>query len=80
MSYAEFCSLLSGIMPDTPLGSVVAIRSENDLEKVHKMTPEQLRIRNEWFMRRSEKRRKNKKAYNEYWLKAQNELRNACLN
>ena len=32
MSYAEFCSLLSGIMPDTPLGQVVSIRAEKDMK------------------------------------------------
>lgn len=33
MSWGEFCSLLSGLMPDTPLGQIVGIRSEKDPKK-----------------------------------------------
>lgn len=48
MPWDEFCSYLSGIMPDTPLGNVVQIRSEEDKEILKKFTPEQKRIRSEW--------------------------------
>lgn len=48
MPWDEFCSYLSGIMPDTPLGNVVQIRSEDDKEILKKFTPEQKRIRSEW--------------------------------
>lgn len=48
MTWDEFCTLLAGIMPETPLGQVVQIRSENDREKLKNFTPEQKRIRNEW--------------------------------
>ena len=30
MTWGEFCTLLSGIMSETPLGQIVAIRSEDD--------------------------------------------------
>jgi hypothetical protein len=50
MSYQEFCSLLSGIMPDTPLGQIVAIRSEKDSKKIKNFTKEQKRIWREWRM------------------------------
>lgn len=33
MGWGEFCSLLSGIDADTPLGRVVLIRAETDQEK-----------------------------------------------
>ena len=53
MSWSEFCTLLAGIMPETPLGQVVSIRSENDKEVLKSFTKEQHRIRNEWRRRRT---------------------------
>jgi hypothetical protein len=48
MSWSEFSSLLSGIMPDTPLGQIVQIRSEEDKDKLKEFNQAQHRIRNEW--------------------------------
>ncbi len=48
MSWSEFCTLLSGIMPKTPLGQMVSIRSEEDSDMLKNFTPEQHKIRNEW--------------------------------
>ncbi|MCD2348473.1 MULTISPECIES: Gp15 family bacteriophage protein [Clostridium] len=48
MSWAEFSTLLNGIMPKTPLGQIVSIRSEEDENMLKNFTPEQHRIRNEW--------------------------------
>lgn len=48
MPYSEFCSYLSGIMPDTPLGRIVSIRSETDKDVLKHFTPEQKKIRSEW--------------------------------
>ena len=53
MSWSEFCTLLAGIMPETPLGQVVSIRSENDKDALKNFTKEQHRIRNEWRRRRT---------------------------
>lgn len=53
MSWSEFCTLLAGIMPETPLGQVVSIRSENDKNALKNFTKEQHRIRNEWRSRRT---------------------------
>ena len=49
MSYDEFCSYLSGMMPDTPLGTIIRIRSETDKEIIDSFTPDQRKIRNEWL-------------------------------
>lgn len=54
MSWGEFCTLLSGIMPDTPLGQIVSIRSETDKEVLKHFTPDQRRIRNEWRRRQAQ--------------------------
>lgn len=51
MSWGEFCTLLAGIMPKTPLGQIVSIRSEDDEEILKNFTPEQNRIRSEWRMK-----------------------------
>ena len=53
MSWNEFCTLLSGIMPKTPLGQIIAIRSEEDKDILKNFTQEQHRIRNDWRMRHS---------------------------
>lgn len=51
MPWTEFCGLLSGLMHDTPLGQIVAIRAEEDKEVLKRFTPEQRRIRSEWRRR-----------------------------
>ena len=72
MSYSEFCSLLSNIMPDTPLGQIVSIRAEKDPKVLKKITKEQRRIKNEYIMRQNKKLKENPERYNEYWSKFQN--------
>lgn len=51
MRWDEFKDLLIGIGPDTALGRVVAIRSEDRKEVLENFTPEQKRIRDEWQTR-----------------------------
>lgn len=48
MTFSEFCTLLNGIMPKTPLGQIVSIRSEDDKDILKNFTKEQHRIRDEW--------------------------------
>lgn len=62
MSWSEFCSLISGIMPDTPLGQIVSIRAEKDSKRIKEFTKEQKRIRNEWLKRRNQKSSNGKNA------------------
>lgn len=66
MSWQEFCTLLSGLLPETPLGKIVAIRAEKDPKVLQKFTPEQKKVRNEWMKRRMQKIRENPKAYRAY--------------
>jgi hypothetical protein len=51
MAWDEFSALLSGIMPDTPLGNVVAIRSEKDHKVIKQFTPGQREIYRSWQSR-----------------------------
>jgi len=55
MSWDEFSTLLSGLDENTPLGKVVAIRSEKDQKRIKYFTPEQKRIRREWAKRNAVK-------------------------
>ena len=48
VSWDEFKALLAGLSPETALGRIVAIRSENDENILKHFSPEQKRIRNEW--------------------------------
>lgn len=48
MQWGELSSLISGLMPDTPLGRIVEIRCENDKERLKNFTQEQLQIRSDW--------------------------------
>lgn len=51
MTWDEFCTLLSGLKPDTPLGNIVSIRSETNRDILKHFTPQQKKIRNEWKKR-----------------------------
>lgn len=51
MDWREFCILLHGIMPKTPLGMLVTIRSEEDKDILKHFTKEQHSIRNAWRQR-----------------------------
>ncbi|TAN69150.1 hypothetical protein WS9_003770 [Paraclostridium sordellii 8483] len=54
MSWDEFCTLLSGIMPKTPLGQIVSIRSEEDENILKSFSKEQHKIRDDWRSRKLE--------------------------
>lgn len=54
MPWSEFCTLVAGLMPDTPLGSIVAIRSEKDPKVRKGFSTDQKRIYNDWRLRRAE--------------------------
>ncbi len=55
MSWDEFCTLLSGLKSDTPLGNIVSIRSETDKNILKNFTPQQRKIRNDWQRRKAKK-------------------------
>ena len=44
----SFKALLAGLAPETPLGRIVAIRSEDDKNVIKHFTKDQKRIRDEW--------------------------------
>lgn len=77
MSWNEFCSLLTGIMYDTPLGRVVSIRAEKDQKVIKAFSEEEKRIRNEWLKRKNQELQKNPEAYNVFWRDFQQAMKMA---
>lgn len=53
MEWTEFCTLLAGIMPKTPLGEIVSIRAEENKDMLKNFSLEQIKIRDEWRNRHS---------------------------
>ena len=54
VSWDEFRSLLAGLSPETPLGRMVAIRSESDDNVIEHFTTDQKKIWNAWRNRKAE--------------------------
>lgn len=48
MSWSEFSTLVAGLLPETPLGAVVRVRSEDDPAMLKKFNKDQLAIRKQW--------------------------------
>lgn len=54
LQYDEFLNLTSCLMPDSPLGQIVAIRSEKDPEVISNFNETQKKIYNDWKNRDKE--------------------------
>ena len=52
LQYDEFLNLTSCLMPDTPLGQIVAIRSEKDAKVIQEFTDSQRKIYDDWHNRK----------------------------
>lgn len=48
LPYPEWAKLVSGLMDNTPLGRVVAVRGEKDHKAIAQMSPWQRKIRSDW--------------------------------
>ena len=62
LDFDEFLNLTSCLMPDTPLGQIVAIRSETDAETISHFTDAQRKIHYDWVRRET---LNNEQAYEE---------------
>lgn len=62
ISWSEVKMLISGLLPDTPLGKVVQIRSENDKDMLKNFTPDMHKIRNAWRNKMAKDKLKDEKA------------------
>lgn len=56
--------LIAGLLPDTPLGKIIQIRSENNKEQLKHFTSEMHKIRNEWRNRLAKDKLKDEQALN----------------
>ena len=64
ISWSEVKMLISGLLPDTPLGKVIQIRSENNKDILKSYTPEMHKIRNDWRNRLAKDKLKDEDALN----------------
>lgn len=48
LPWEEWVRLVAGLMEDTPLGKLVAVRAERDPDLLRRMTPWQRKARREW--------------------------------
>lgn len=53
MPWSEFMNLVTGLLPETPLGAIVKIRSEDDPDMLKQFSSDQLAIRNKWRERQA---------------------------
>ena len=72
LQFDEFLNLTSCLMADTPLGQIVAIRSETDADIISKFTDNQRKIYNDWVRRKT---LNNKEKYTESMDKLFNALK-----
>lgn len=56
LKYSDWAKMVSGLMDDTPLGRVVAVRSEKDQEMIRHMNKWQKQIRVDWTAFRASSR------------------------
>ena len=63
MTWSEFATLLSGLMPDTPLGQIISIRAETNKDIIKNFTKDQKKIQNEWKKKQS--KQIDKKSYDD---------------
>ena len=61
MTWDEFSTLLAGIMPETPLGQIVSIRSEDDPDILKTFNNEQKKIRSDWHRKIAQELTSDKK-------------------
>jgi len=63
MPFSEFTALLAGLMPETPLGQIVAIRSEKDRKVIKSFSREQKKIHRDWQLRIANKKLEDPVSY-----------------
>lgn len=74
ISWAEVKNLIRGLSSDTPLGNIIAIRSENDKNTLKKFTPAQHKIRNDWRRKVADKKSANKEKLDADMMYLQNAI------
>jgi hypothetical protein len=73
--WKEVKTLIVGLLPDTPLGKIVSIRSENNKDILKQFTPEMRRIRNDWLRRQTKEKFKDEKVLDQIFIDMDKQLR-----
>lgn len=60
LPWPEWSKLVSGLMDNTPLGRVVAVRAETDRKIIAKMSPWQRKIRTRWQRFQAQKQQRTR--------------------
>lgn len=68
MNWQEFCNLISGLMHDTPLGQIVAVRAETNKTTIKNFTKSQRKIYNDWRKKIANDKLKDGKSYEQQML------------
>ena len=59
MPWSEFINLVTGLLPETPLGAIVQVRSEDDPKVLKGFNADQVAIRNKWRERQARQQLSN---------------------
>lgn len=59
MPWSEFTNLVTGLLPETPLGAIIRIRSEDDPNVLKQFSRDQMEVRNKWRERQALKQLDN---------------------
>lgn len=62
ISWSEVQTLIAGLLPNTPLGKIIAIRAETDEDVLKSFTPEMRKIRSDWRNKQASEKLKNEEA------------------
>jgi hypothetical protein len=80
MPFSEFQELLSGLMHDTPLGSIIGIRSETDKDTIKRFTPDMKREYDRWRRKKSEEKLKEPEKLDAIFAEMEKMFANAYSN
>lgn len=69
--------LIRGLLPETPLGNIVSIRSESDPKILKGFTKEQKRIRSEWRNKVAKDKEANVESLEQQFASLEIMIRNA---
>lgn len=76
MPWSEFSNLVAGLLPETPLGAIVRIRSEDDPQMLKQFNADQRSIRTKWREKQALQQLSNPDVYKKSMDNLSNMLKN----
>lgn len=77
ISWQEVKVLIQGLLPETPLGHVVSIRSENDPQIIKRFSEAQKRMRSQWRAKLASEKQKDTESLDKSFANLELMLKNA---